>query len=187
MMTGRNAAIVLTSSFLYAACAGDDDNLAAVSSGIYEIERWSLNELGCDAQGPSVLDERASGQVVIGLVEHAIEDYILVQPCTDRQDCLETLDDPPGFVTRFGAVTRGDADGFTGHFGGQGAMGDVCRHWINDTSLTIDQGVAHFERRTKYVDTDRTGVICDFTERNRASDGPCREFEALTAQKVGEL
>lgn len=182
----RHAAAVFACLSVWVACAGESDDLASVESGVYAIDRWSLNEQGCGAEGPSILEIRVQSHVLIAHVADPYEEVIAVQPCLDPADCLETLDDLSRFP--YGKLTMGNsADGFEGWLEGSTATGEICRFWAEATTLITAAGVARFERRTQHVETARTGLLCGFSGGPNGRDAPCRELESLTATRVSKL
>jgi hypothetical protein len=187
-MTNRYAAAVFACLSVWVACGGESDDIASVESGVYAIESWSLNEQGCDAEGPSILERRVQSHVLIAHVAASDEELIAVQPCLDPEDCLAAFDDLRPSSSPYGELTGGNrADGFEGWREGSTATGDICRFWAEAATLITDAGVALFERRTQYVDTARTGLFCGFSGGPNGRDAPCRELELLTATRVSEL
>jgi hypothetical protein len=197
-MDGR-VRLALSCGALALAGCGDDDGDDALSAaaaklrGIYEVEGYTRNEAGCDADGPSALEVLTEqhlfmdsttvfGQVVV----HAIS-------CTDVEDCRSKA---TAFANQeiFGselsfAFSAGGGDQITGLLRSTGFSGgpeDMCREPTR-RELTLDvmaEGRIRI-REESFVGDDYpedSDGFCTTERGEQATAGkPCAELKVLTA------
>jgi hypothetical protein len=151
---------------------GGSDLLAGGRQGIYAIESSTVNESGCDSEGPSRLDTMQAKFVFLANDDLGI-DLVWLGFCLDAADCrkdhsnirnaAETLDGV-GFVNTGGAYTDDRV------YGGS-ASGATCMN-ANSTTRILKMS------DTGFVYENRNTPIAGLAP---AADGSCKESAAQAA------
>jgi hypothetical protein len=181
---------VLGCAIACGACGGDS---SSALQGIYQASTWTSNELGCDAEGPSVLETQAETIFYVKEENFLGIEFLNVSFCSDLADC-ETMaaDDDTIYVGRWGFEDGSDAGGWTtSWFEGFPDENDVCQGLFARAGMTGVEGesvrVEVRRSQTAPFPANEDGW-CEDEDAEPAAEGmPCAELEVMTATWLAEL
>jgi hypothetical protein len=157
-----------------AACGGDDDGSAF--EGVYEVTRHTLNDTGCDAEGPDVTGGDAFFKLQTGdIMGFSILEYY---SCTSATEC-----EPDSDLFKSFAKIGGEWRIETQVASGSGT--DCSLSEITGPLRTTDTGVK-LELKTSSADITLSGnEECDTDLIDKYSDQMvCGEYEVVEATKL---
>lgn len=183
-------------SVLAVACGGDDPADSALQ-GIYAIDTWTKNEMGCSTEGPDILATRNDKYFYVELYQDLGRRRLYTSRCIDLEECHAEIGDTIVWLGGQGWVSEGGSDrsGWTGAtmYASDGAPGSrPCAGGIIDhrmTSTLGDQVRIASETRTAPggFGKDSYGV-CDIDEALAATAGQaCEELVVVTGTLVEPL
>lgn len=170
-----------------AGCGDDeaeDKGLKSGLEGIYAIQTWTINSMGCDAEGQSVLETEPRKKLAVQVQTFGNE-YLLTVPCSDAADCAEVLGSGP-FAVLFGGaafIEGSDSAGWTGTstswiFSDGRCVGQVLEHQLTGKA----KETVRLETRGSSVDIPADSeAACDGEKvEAAAASQPCAGLQVIT-------
>ncbi len=162
--------------------------------GIHEVESWTLNSDGCDAEGESVLDQRSALILIEGCVldlGFTSQSYLQAQECNDEAECQE-VSCADGSINLSGWAFEGgnDSQGWRGVSSFASGSGEgSCQGHLDTFVLSEGEEEGQLVLETKRVLVDDVGRdadgFCDLDDLEaKAAGQPCAELEVITINRA---
>lgn len=181
--------LYFVTSFALAMLAGGCDGDLTALEGVYEIQTWSVNEVGCDTDGDSVLEERTDDHFYLKAENLFGQEFLNLVLCEGLETCLVTAAEDT-INLGFGLDSGSDGAGWTGSGYTLGGS-DTCSGEVRSNSLIeTTGGQLRFEiRRTFVEDVPLDGEgFCDSDAAIAAAESQgCEGIEVTTAMQVSDL
>lgn len=171
-----------------AACGG---GIATDLEGIYTIETWTDNPVGCASEGPTILPSQPEAMFFVRAESYFGTDFVNVDLCADPTAC-EAAAASAAIEFDGWAFDRGsDADGWRGGQATAGGDGTTCTGSASDDTLTATAaGAVRIESRRRVsrpFSPDADGLCSTDDAIAAASGEPCAELAVVTARRVAPL
>jgi hypothetical protein len=167
-------------------CGGGDGG-GTEFEGIWRVDTWTDNNMGCAAEGPSV----AAGREAFLYTKNEAfpgTSFVNVKGCDDIVTCKELANDKSTIhIGSFGFEEGSDATGWTTHFAFAFASSQgKCEGGVTDTKLTISATTFRIEGRhieaVPFPATSDPDDECPDASIEQAAAGqPCAGLEVVTA------
>lgn len=188
--------LLLALSPLVGCGAASFEEVAPQFEGTYAVETWTLNEKGCDAEGPSIADQLQESYLVLARGEAMGQPYLEAVSCSDAADCATKA----GAIARKGSFVAWYTFSFTAatsstelygeHVSTGFASSDTpdCREGeLADRLLeTGEDGSIRIEERTRVADypKDSRGYCTTKGTKAAAQGKTCSHLLVTTAKRL---
>jgi hypothetical protein len=177
--------MMLGSTAWLTACGG----MSTDFEGIYMVDAWNDNPTSCDAEGPSVIDQRAD-LFYVKLDSFLGYDFVNVNTCASIVECQEWANDEETLhIGEYGFDQGNDDDGWTTRVAFATDDPELPTNCIADVRTAVLTGDATtVSIRVETVDTPsfaREAEDCFYEEDERVFDlaegQPCVALETIHA------
>ena len=181
-----------------AACSDDDPSngdpggLSTALTGVYEIDAWTLNDMGCDTEGPSILATEDDGSFYVNTFTFFGVTALQAATCVDVETCAAEAAEESINLGGFAFEEGSDASGWTeSGYVLSSSGGGPCSGQVFTYELTAPSpGTVALTRRSTLVNDVPRGAddFCDEEAAEAmAASQPCDQLEVVTGSFVQDI
>jgi hypothetical protein len=186
-MTTKRIIGIAAALLLAPACGGGE---TTALEGIYEVQSWTLNEAGCEAEGASVLADQNETFFYLKTESFFGQEFVNLVFCASAEECSSLASDDSTINLGFGFEEGSDSSGWRGQGYTLGGS-DTCSGEVRNNELTeVEEGSLRFRVERSFVEDvplDGEGFCDEDAAIRQAESKGCESLEVVGASFVQGL